>query len=93
LAKLPSAAGQQEMVNLASLRTTPIALRRELAKAFDESVARFGVLLTSNQIVQQYDRYNLSVDADTDTQQALGALLDSLEKPTQAEVQTTNDKR
>lgn len=92
LAKLPSALGQQEMVNLASLRTTPIALRRELAKAFDESVARFGVLLKSDQIVAQYDRYNLSVDADTDTQQVLGLLLDSLEKPTREKSQVTNSK-
>jgi hypothetical protein len=92
LAKLPSATGQQEMANLATLRTTPIALRRELAKAFDESIARFGVLLTSDQIVAQYERYNLSVDADTDTQQVLGLLLDSLEKPTREKTQVTKDK-
>jgi hypothetical protein len=93
LAKLPSAAGQQEMVNLASLRTTPIALRRELAKAFDENIARFGVQLTSDQIVAQYERYNLSVDADKDTQQVLGLLLDSLEKPTKkSDVEVESEK-
>jgi hypothetical protein len=92
LAKLPSATGQQELVNLASLRTTPIALRRELAKAFDASIARYGILLTSDQIVEQYDRYNLSVHADGDTQQVLGALLDSLEKPTRENVEVTEIK-
>ena len=85
LAKLPSALGQQSMVDLASLRTTPIELRKELAAAIDDSIRRHGVLLTTDQIIEQYNRYNLSVDADRDTQIVLGLILDSLEKPTRQE--------
>jgi hypothetical protein len=37
------------------------------------------VLLTTDQILMQYDRYNASETADADTQRVLGSLLDAIE--------------
>jgi hypothetical protein len=51
----------------------------EAVAAFRTSVAENGVLLTSDEIVAQYDRYNASARADVDTQQILGAVLDAIE--------------
>jgi CheY-like chemotaxis protein len=79
LAALGTPAGQRALVDLASLQTIPIARRREAAQAFDQSIQEFGLLLTSDEIVRQYDRYNASATADADTQQVLGAVLDTIE--------------
>jgi hypothetical protein len=37
------------------------------------------VLLTTDQILLQYNRYNASETADADTQRVLGSLLDTIE--------------
>ena len=50
------------------------------AEALAASVAKFGIQLTREQILRQYDRYNASETADADTQQVLGSILDVLEK-------------
>ncbi|HEY3595856.1 MAG TPA: hypothetical protein VGL13_18355 [Polyangiaceae bacterium] len=79
LALLGTPESQRTLVDFASRSSVPIASRREAAAAFAQSVARSGILLTDEEILHQYDRYNASATADADTQAVLGALLDTLE--------------
>jgi len=80
LAHLATAESQLALVNMASRRTQPIEAREVAASAFAESVAQFGILLTSDEILRQYDRYNASANADPPTKQLLGGILDTLEQ-------------
>lgn len=70
---------QRSLVNLASLDLLPIESRRAAAEAFDYSVQHHGLLLTTQQMLDQYDRYNASRDMQAPVQQVLGAVLDSIE--------------
>ncbi|MBI3467024.1 MAG: response regulator transcription factor [Planctomycetes bacterium] len=79
LANRPSAKGQLALLELASRPTQPLDLRQQAAAAFDRSVGRHGILLTSPEILRQYERYNRSATLDEGTQQVLGQLLDTLE--------------
>ncbi|MEM6330585.1 MAG: hypothetical protein AAF790_10090, partial [Planctomycetota bacterium] len=79
LAALGTPASQLELLGAAGRATEPIETRRGAAEAFRQSVDRFGVLLTTDQLQQQYDRYNASGAADADTQAVLGDLLDAIE--------------
>lgn len=73
---------QLALVELASLNARPIGQRRAAVAALEAAVERRGVLLTTDRILDQYDRYNASESLDTDTQELLGALLDTIEAPT-----------
>jgi CheY-like chemotaxis protein len=79
LSQLGTPESQQLLVNFASERTLPSAGRARAVEAFRASVAKFGVLLTSEEILTQYDRYNASATAEAQTQQILGQLLDVIE--------------
>jgi hypothetical protein len=79
LAVLGTPAGQRALADLASLQTTSIATRREAAQAFDRNAQQHGLLLTSDEILRQYDRYNASATADAGSQQVLGTVLDAIE--------------
>jgi CheY-like chemotaxis protein len=79
LSQLGTPESQQLLVDLASERAVPIAARVQAAEGFGTSVAKFGVLLTTAEILSQYDRYNASATADADTQQVLSTLLDAIE--------------
>lgn len=79
LAALGTPRSQETLVNIASLGVLSIETRRAAAEAFDLSVRQHGLLLTSQEILTQYDRYNASATADADTQSVLGAVLDSIE--------------
>jgi hypothetical protein len=79
LAALGTQKSQRSLANLAGLQTTPIATRRAAAEAFDHNVQQHGLLLTRDEILRQYDRYNASAAADAETQQVLGAVLDTIE--------------
>ncbi|MEM8944562.1 MAG: hypothetical protein AAGD11_05200 [Planctomycetota bacterium] len=80
LASLGTASSQQLLVDVASTPTLDIETRRAAGEAFAKSVGRYGKLLTSEEILRQYDRYNASETADQATQAVLGDLLDLLEK-------------
>ena len=80
LGSLSTASSQQLLVDLASSPNQPLELRRLAGDAFGNSVGRFGKLLTADQIVRQYDRYNASETANEETQKVLSGLLDVLEK-------------
>ncbi len=85
LAKLDTAYAQRALADLASRLAAPLETRRAAAKAFAESVARRGTLLTSEEILRQYDRYNASEKQDADTQRVLASLLDTIEARAQAD--------
>jgi CheY-like chemotaxis protein len=79
LTKLGTAESQRTLLNLASQSALPGGVRRDAAKAFHASVQARGVLLTSDEILAQYDRYNASASADVETQEILGSILDAIE--------------
>ncbi|MBN1911371.1 MAG: hypothetical protein JW818_16630 [Pirellulales bacterium] len=79
LATMGTPESQTALVDLASRRTQPIALRQAAAAAFAETVKKHGTLLRTDQILRQYDRYNQSETADPATQKVLGSILDTLE--------------
>jgi hypothetical protein len=81
---------QQTLVDLASRPAQPIKLRVAAAKAFGQNVRRNGILLTSQQILLQYDRYNQSEALDKATQQVLGSILDAIEGPNRVKQQGTD---
>lgn len=72
---------QAALINLASQAQRDIALRRAAADAFRAAVEKRGLLLTQGAIALQYDRYNQSRDADRETIEVLGAVLDAIEIP------------
>lgn len=80
LAVLGTADSQQQLINYASSSTLALETRQKAVDAFSKSVEHFGKLLTSNEILRQYDRYNASETADQGTQAVLGKILDILEK-------------
>ncbi|QDV76416.1 hypothetical protein [Botrimarina mediterranea] len=80
LVALGTPESQQRLLDAASLETRPITDRNAAADAFTESVRTHGILLTTDQIRRQYDRYNLSASAPEETQAVLGRLLDVIER-------------
>jgi hypothetical protein len=79
LALLGTPESQRALVDYASQPSIAIDTRQQAAAAFQKSVARSGILLTEEEILRQYDRYNASATADADTQKVLGNILDTLE--------------
>lgn len=84
LAKVGTPAGQQALVDLASRHSRPIELRRAAVEAFRRNVQEHRVLLTTSQILRQYERYNQSQNLDRATQEVLGRVLDIIEAPSKA---------
>jgi CheY-like chemotaxis protein len=79
LAVVGTPSSQRSLVDFASHLTVPIGDRRAAAEAFAKSVELHGILLTEDQILSQYNRYNSSESLDADTQQVFGSLLDTIE--------------
>ncbi|MCA9150508.1 MAG: hypothetical protein KDA92_14455, partial [Planctomycetales bacterium] len=79
LAGVGSPAAQIALLDFASQETRPLALRQAAAAAFHASYRSFGRLLTREQVVQQYARYNRSRNSDAATQALLGEILDTIE--------------
>jgi len=84
---------QHALVDLASLGTAPLALRRAALEAFRGSVHRWGILLTIAQIRLQYDRYNKSEKENEASRALLGMILDCIEFPAKAQGQVTRATR
>jgi hypothetical protein len=79
LALLGTPDSQRALVDFASRASGRIDARQQAAEAFQKSVARSGILLTEEEILRQYDRYNASASADKETQDVLSNILDTLE--------------
>jgi CheY-like chemotaxis protein len=80
LAHVGTAGSQRTLVDFASLESQPLELRQLAATAFAKSRQRYGVLLSTQEIALQYDRYNVSETASAEVQALLGQILDVLEK-------------
>jgi hypothetical protein len=80
LGAVGSANSQATLADFASARTLPVEVRRAAVAALTASFKRYGIQLTSQQMLAQYDRYNSSESADADTQHVLSSILDALEK-------------
>jgi len=87
LANLGTPRCQRALVDLASRWTQPMELRQAATRAFRQSTEQNGILLTTEQILLQYDRYNRSENLDTGTQQVLALILDCIEAPSRVERQ------
>ncbi|MFO0869613.1 MAG: hypothetical protein U0935_11830 [Pirellulales bacterium] len=72
-------AAVRALIDLAS-SNRPATERRAAASAFRDAVRRRGLLLTREEILRQYERYNQSASADRETQEILGLLLDAIER-------------
>lgn len=84
IAKLGTAKSQEALANFASQSGYSIQQREIAAQCFADSVERFGTLLTTAQIQQQYDRYNATETDSVEVQKLMGRLLDAIEKPSLA---------
>lgn len=91
LGNLGTAASQQALLDVASRWTQPLDLRSAAARAFQQSTKQNGILLTSSEILRQYERYNQSETMDADTQQVLGTILDSIEARSKAQKEASID--
>ena len=79
-----SSLAQRTLVTMASQPGRPLAHRQAAAAGFAQAVARRGIMLTSDEILIQYDKYNRSRIQDAETQQVLASILDAIELPAQA---------
>ncbi len=84
LGNLGNAESQRALVDLASFSTQPLPIRAAALRAFRDNAHRYGILLTTDEMQRQYDRYNASADLDPKTQRILGMILDTLEVFTQS---------
>ena len=80
IAKLGTAKSQEALAKFASQAGYTIEQRAVATKCFADSVERFGTLLTTDQIQQQYDRYNAAESDSVEVQKLMGQLLDAIEK-------------
>ncbi|MCA9184608.1 MAG: HEAT repeat domain-containing protein [Pirellulaceae bacterium] len=76
---------QVALLEYASQSRLEIALREASRDGFAHAVRRHGVQLTRREVLQQYDRYNQSAEADIKTQQLLGSILDAIESAAAAD--------
>jgi CheY-like chemotaxis protein len=83
LGLIGSPESQRALVTVASQHARPLAEREAAARGFDAAVQRHGLLLTRDEILEQYERYNRSERLDKGTQQVLASLLDTIERPSQ----------
>jgi hypothetical protein len=70
---------QLALLTVASQTGGDFALKESAAEAFRNAVKRRGILLNRDEILLQYDRYNLNSQSDAEAQKVLGSLLDTIE--------------
>ncbi len=75
----PTATAQVQLVDMASRTVLPLEIRQIALAGFENHVAENGILLTTDQILLQFDRYNASANLDQETQKILSRILDCLE--------------
>jgi len=85
LGELGTADAQRRLVQIASNFELPVELRQAAVKSFAVAVQKCGLMLSRQQILNQYERYNASRDESEVSQQILGSLLDVLEGRTSSE--------
>jgi hypothetical protein len=79
LANLHTPGSQRALVEIAGEGMQPLADRQAAAAAFAKNVAHCGTLLTTAEIMAQYNRYNASEREEKPVQKVLGSILDTIE--------------
>ncbi len=80
LANLGTPMAQRELANFASQKSVAPQRRRFAADSLRQAFEKGSILLTRDQIRQQYDRYNASEQDRKENQAILGSILDSIEQ-------------
>jgi HEAT repeat protein len=80
LAELGTATSQQALLEMADLAAQPLALREAAASSLARSIAQFGLRLSRDEILHQYDLYNSNAGRNGDTHTVLGTVLDAIEQ-------------
>ncbi|HMP80452.1 MAG TPA: hypothetical protein PKD54_13440, partial [Pirellulaceae bacterium] len=68
-----------ELIEYASQTGLPIENRQLAVESFAKAISRRGIMLTREEILQQYDRYNASAGDTGENQRVLGLMLDLIE--------------
>ena len=71
---------QAALVDAVGNAALPLAVRQSAVDALETNLKTHPLQLTRAEVLLQYDRYNGSETADAETQQALGRVLDLIEK-------------
>ena len=79
LSNIATPEAQRQLLDFASESGLPIEQRQQAVTAFQAAVKRVGILLTTDEILLQYNRYNASRTQPKETQQLLGSVLDIIE--------------
>ena len=79
LSSIATPEAQRQLLDFASENGLPIEQRQQAVTAFQAAVKRTGILLTTDEILLQYNRYNASQSQPKETQQLLGSVLDIIE--------------
>lgn len=79
LGELGTPKAQTALIEVASQPGRAIADRQAAAAGFQVAVKNRGIMLTKQQILLQYERYNLSETFDKPTQAVFASILDTLE--------------
>jgi len=79
LSHIATPEAQRQLLDFASENGLPIEQRQQAVSAFQTAVKRTGILLTTDEIILQYNRYNASRTQPKETQQLLGSVLDIIE--------------
>ena len=79
LKHLPTPEAQKALLTIASQNTEVLENRKLAAEAYSQHVSSYRILLTRDEITQQYDLYNKSIVVAQDELDILGGLFDSLE--------------
>jgi CheY-like chemotaxis protein len=80
LGHLGTASGQRNLLEVANVPTHPLATRKAAVAALFTSIHEHGIMLTGDEIMQQYDLYNDNAGRDVDTHAIASAILDALEQ-------------
>jgi hypothetical protein len=70
---------QRALVELADTASAPLAMRKAAVAALARSIRAHGILLTSDEILRQYDIYNTNAGTNAETHEVAGAVLDVIE--------------
>ncbi len=80
LAELGTATSQRSLLEMADLAAQPLPLREAAALALARSIEQFGLRLSRDEILQQYEIYNSNAGRNGDTHVVLSAVLDAIEQ-------------
>jgi CheY-like chemotaxis protein len=80
LGQSATALAQRSLVELADLPTVSLESRQAAARAAVRAMERYGILLTTPEILAQYDLYNTNAGRDSDTHAVLTTILDAIER-------------